>query len=352
MTNETSQDQPRVRDLLPFVSLSAVSQKEQEVIGRAIGDVPVDEIMSLNALYLTNRIEEAMTPEDRLSSTFSLSRFRIGQIAKALLDCASTMLRSQASPPSAQQPVSYENMGLRELLETLVARPTMVNHILPYIETLIPEAIRKTEGRWVVPQELKRDGVNINLTATVEYALNCNRTFRYISARVQTSNGVVVPITLDEALGESTKPLAHPYFKSPIVGTDEEGYDISGMDVTLLEIIAWAYLSRHPLYPQTQDYFDFMEEITSETRGQERSARWTRLTLDYEAAKVRGDVSENLRFRTSRDESYALRQRQRSLVGRPHDNSGAVYGGDHLDFRGIQPEPGTTFIGKVVRHDR
>lgn len=347
--NETPQDQPKVNDLLPFLSLSVVSQQEQAVIGRAIGDMSVDEIMPLNALQLTNRIEGNMAQEDKLSSTFSLSRFRIGQIATALLDCASTMLRNQVPQSPVHQP-SYETMGLRELLEVLIAQPTMLNRIMPYIETLIPEAIRKTEGRWVVPQAFERDGVNINLIATVEYALSCNRTFRYTSPRVKTSNGVMIPITLNEALGENVRPLAHPYFKSPIEGIDEGGYDISGMDVTLLEIIAWAYMCRHAHYPQTQDYFDFMEEIASETRGGDRSKRWARITLDYEAAKVRGEVRDNLRFRTSWEESYMLRQRQ--LTGRSPDSSRAVYGGDHLDFRGMQTGSGTAFIGKIVHNDQ
>lgn len=348
--NET-QDRPQVSDLFPFLSLADVSQQERDIIGRAIGNTPADEIMPLSPLQLTNRIEQAMTPEDKHSSSFSLGRFRIGEIAVALLHCANKMLGSLAQGQQLPTPVQltpYDQMSLNDLLEALVARPTMVNRILPHIETLIPEAILKTQGRWVVPEVLTRDGVNINVIATAEYAHNCNRYFRSTSPRVKTSNGVMIPITLDEALGENVRPLAHPYFKSPIEGVDEEGYDISGMDATFLEIIAWAYLTKHPHYPQTQDYFDFMEEITCEAKGEERSRRWARITLDYEAAKVREGVPENMRFRTSRDESYV--RRQRSLTGRPlgGDHDRAVYGGDHLDFRGVYVPPGATFVGKQV----
>ncbi len=346
MTNDkTPQTQPTVGDVVQFLDPALVSVEEQNIVRSLIGSLPVTDAVQMPAHQLAAQITNAQAEVSDLLKKSPLAPHRAFMIASAIIaqfgssTPSATQQTTSAQPMVVrlEQPVSYEDMDLRELLDALTAKPTALNRILPHIQAQIPQAISLTRGLWVVPLAVRHDGVNIDVAATVDYATKCNRNYARAASRVPTSNGVMRPISLDEALGAVTRPLKHPKTGDPIIGTDEEGYDISSLDSAFLEVITWARETGHRRYPANLDYDSFMEEIFSKTR----SRRWTIITGDYEVAKTHSDVQDGLRFYRA---SSVPQQRQRNT------DEGATYGGHHLDFRGSTFGSGSAVIGKQATY--
>lgn len=220
------------------------------------------------------------------------TRWQVAEAIDKLLERAGypTASNTATQPPFTSKihvtmDKSYGDMKLKELLEALAANPEDYDEIRPYLLALpnVVIAARKTNNLWVIPDEAGR----LNVTATVSYVGKLQHT-HYNKQRVfETSTR---PTTLASAMGIDERSLIHPFTRRPIMGPDENGFDLSKLNPELHEALLWASITGHSAWPTQIDLYTFTEQILEP--GLNR--RWQRILDDYRHAKQSEDPSVRL----------------------------------------------------------
>lgn len=152
---------------------------------------------------------------------------------------------------------NFSEMSLRQLLEAIVADPSVYPEARRYI-TSHPElrnAARKTY-KWVIPANT--DGTGIDIDATMAYVLELDKPHSVPQRRVNRRR----PVWLGRALGVNDLPLVHVITGRLVQGPDENGFDWSTRPRELLEAIVWARKIGHSLLPDLQsDVYGWSEQL-------------------------------------------------------------------------------------------
>jgi hypothetical protein len=229
-----------------------------DVLGRLLAGwshVPAVEIAKMGVFHLARELTVTLPDNEGFGNELRL------KVAEEIMKLLSRFgIEAESDQPPLLTTVrierNYDEMSLRQLLETIIADPDVYPNAVRCIRTHreLRPVVSKTH-KWVVPVN---DTGEIDLEATLRYVTQLSKPHSTVQRIVEGRR----PISLDHAMGVNDQPLIHPVTGRLVQGPDDNGFDWSSLDRELLEAVIWARKTGHRRLPDLEsDVFGWSEQL-------------------------------------------------------------------------------------------